>query len=257
MKNIKTIVIDDEAGARDVLCRLISQIHPSFEVIGQANSAESGKEMIQQLKPDLIFLDVQMPGATGFDLLRMLPNPLLFKVIFATAHDRYAIEALRFSALDFLLKPISPTELKNALDRFLERHGQGIVQTDELQMNTLIENLAKAHQPPVRIAIPDLKGFSIIFSDQIIFLEADGNYTTFHLRNGIKMSATRLLKEYEELLSTRGFCRIHQSHMVNLTSVKRFLKSNLPQVELENGVVLNIARSRKDEFLKNFPEFQA
>ena len=256
MKKIKTIIIDDEKGARDVLRELITQLNPQFEICAEADSPENGFKAIQIHQPDLVFLDIQMPGGTGFDLLRKFNPPFSFRVIFATAHDRFAIDALRFAALDFLLKPINPIDLKAALTRFIDQLEKIKKREEDQRITTLLSNLAAGASQPLRIAIPDLKGFSLLYPDQAIFLEADGNYTYFHLINGTKIAATRLLKEYEEILSDKGFCRIHQSHMINLSYVKRFFKGNQPQVEMENGTVLNIARSKRDEFLKHFPDIQ-
>ncbi len=238
---VKSILIDDEQSQRQNLGKLIHNCCPELEIIGEANSMESGKDAIIKYEPDLVFLDVEMPGGSGFDLLQML-SAINFAIIFVTAYEKYALEAIRFSALDFLLKPVQEEELLRAVGRV------GLIRQAEYlkKIDLLHENRQKLD----KIALPSPDGLRFIRISEIIRCQADGNYTWFHLKNGEKILVTTTLKEYDELLNSHNFFRIHHSHLVNLDAVSRYKRGEGGFAILEDGSEIEVSRRRKEEFLK-------
>lgn len=238
---VRSLLIDDESYARQNLRRVIDVACPEIRVVGEADSVKSGKDAIRSLKPDLVFLDVEMNDGEGFDLLRQLPD-IPFRVIFVTAYEKYALRAIRFSALDFLLKPVQKEDLLAAIAKLKNVHGPDY----QRKINLLMGN----RPSPTRIALPVIDGYVFIDVESVIRCEADGNYTRFFLDNGEKIMVTRTLKEYEDILEAAGFFRLHHSHLVNLQSIVRYKKGEGGSVILKDGTELEVARRRKDDFLK-------
>ncbi len=220
--NIRYILIDDEDNNLENLGFLLKQHYPLLEMTGSATSAEDGIKLIQQTEPDLVFLDIQMPGMTGFDMLRKISS-VNFEVIFVTAYDQYGIQAIKFSALDYLLKPLDVEELKKAVEKAIQK-------IEAKQQNSNINNLLKYLQAPKqespRIALPTLQETHYVKLEDIIRCEASDNYTAFYLSGGDKIIVSRTLKEYTDLLKTHFFIRTHQSHLVNTKFVKSLLKED-------------------------------
>ncbi len=223
-QHMKALIIDDEKRALNVLRLLIEQHIPEIDEVSTALGSVQGLEQVHALRPDLIFLDVEMPGMTGFELLEALQD-IEVNVIFTTAYDHYAIRAIRCSAIDYLLKPIDIQELKAAVQRFSRQP----LRSDEINplMSNLISNLKTIHHQKPRLAIPTTGGLSFFDIDEIIRCEADNNYTTFYLSGGRRFVSSRTLKEYDELLSEYQFLRVHQSHLVNPAFIKEYTQKGM------------------------------
>ena len=237
-----TLIIDDEPKARNALKNLLSQHCPEINVIGEAGNVAEGKAAITELSPDLVFLDVQMPDGTGFDLLRQLPE-IDFKVIFASAYDRFAIQAFRFSAVDYLQKPVEPDNLIEACSRLKNPDPY-----DEL--NKKIEVLLSNTNNVEKITLPTLDGIIFVKIADISWLESDNNYTNFYLKDGKKIVVSKTLKEYDEMLTPFRFFRIHKSHMINLAYLERYRKGEGGSVIMEDGTELEVSRRRKEDFMR-------
>lgn len=241
---INAIIIDDEQGARDILKKLITRYCPEVNLLGEAASAEEGRMLLSQCQPNLVFLDIEMPYNTGFDLLKTLPS-IDFEVIFVTGFDQYALSAIKFSALDYLLKPISEIELIQAINKAQKRIKKESIND---RFSNFIENLQnEAHQ---KIGIPTLEGFLFIKIEEIVRCEAENRYTTLFMLEGEKVLATRNLKEFEDILKTRSFFRIHHSHLINLKYVEKFFKGDGSYVTMSDGAMVNVSRRRKDDLLQ-------
>lgn len=211
------ILIDDIPEAIDNLKIDLATYCPDIEVIGTASGVVTGAKLLKKLTPDLLFLDIQMQDGSGFDLLEILPT-INFKLIFTTASDAFAIRAFKFSAIDYLLKPIDPDELTAAVDKATNQ----LTDTTE-NINALLENV-KAKNIPSRMALHTLEKIHVVEINQILRLESTGNYTQFFFTDGTKLLVTKTLKEYDKMLAENGFIRVHQSHLINLEQVKEYVK---------------------------------
>lgn len=238
---MKACIVDDEKKGRDSLQTLLEQYCSEVEVVGHADSVENAYQFIIRNKPELVFLDVEMPQGSGFELLKKF-DKISFKTIFVTAHQHYAIKAIRFSAIDYLLKPVDVDELVAAVQNALQNDKQNPHQ----QYSGLLENLE--HAGPKKIAIPVKDGVTFIDPCDIIHLQADGTYTHIFTGTG-KYTASRNIKEYEELLSDQFFFRAHNSHLINLKHVRHFSRVDGYFVQMSDGSTVEVARRRKDEFL--------
>ena len=217
---IKALIIDDENRTRDLIAKMIESFGFDVETIPEGESVESGINAIIKNKPDIVFLDIQMPDGTGFDVIRSIENKT-FEVIFITAHEEFAIKAIKFSALDYLLKPVDTLELKAALEKAIiavDQRKEG-VQFDALQSN-INPNEKK------RLVLKTQESVHVVELDDIIRCEADRNYTSFFLIGNRKILVSKTLKEYETLLSGHNFLRVQQSHLVNIDYVDRYDKKN-------------------------------
>ncbi len=212
---IKAVIIDDIPEAVTVLKSDIATYCANIEIIGSANGVVSGAKLIKEINPDLVFLDIQMPDGTGFDLLEILGDTN-FKLIFTTASDEFAIKAFKFSAIDYLLKPIDPDDLISAVQKLDNQ----ITPTSRLEL--LKSNLEK----PKKIAVNTVDKIHIVELNNIIRLESNVNYTQFYFKDGTKLLVTKTLKEFDKLLSEHDFIRVHQSHLVSVDQIKAFLKQN-------------------------------
>lgn len=239
---MKAIVVDDEKKSRNTLISSIHRYAPDIEIIGDAASVVEALKKIKELKPDLLFLDVQLPDGSGFDILELLPN-LEFKIIFVSAYDKYAINAFKFSAIDYLLKPVEPDLLVRAIEKSKKENQ---LQSMEGKLNVLLSNRKNVE----KIALPSSNGLELVKVNDIIYCQADSNYTIFHLLDGQKILVSRSLKEYDEILSPQGFFRIHQSFLIKLSFVKKYIKGEGGTAILENGKELDVSRRRKEGFIK-------
>jgi two-component system, LytTR family, response regulator len=247
MKKLRAILIDDENSGLSALYEKLQRHCPQVEVLQLCETPEDGINAINTLKPDLVFLDVEMPLMNGFVLLQQLQYKN-FELIFVTAYDQYAIKAIRYSALDYLLKPVEVDELKAAVDKALEK--KQIAQKGNPRLDLLLENLELEKKKFKRIAIPERDGMQFVKIEDIIYLEASANYTQIHLPGGTKLMASRNLKEFEELLPTETFIRIHHSFIININCVEKYIRGDGGQVVLSNKAVLDVAKRKKHEFLK-------
>ncbi|MES2629324.1 MAG: LytTR family DNA-binding domain-containing protein [Bacteroidota bacterium] len=243
---LTAIIIDDEASGRETLHSLINNYCPNTTVIGMGKSVEEGLELIEQCRPDVVFLDVEMPFRNGFDLLVEV-GKIDFEVIFTTAYSQYAAKAFKFSALDYLLKPIDVTELQNALGKAEKKSINGV---KDDQFDILLDTLKKRASASQRIVLPSLQGFTVMEVKDIVRCEADKNYTFFHFADQTKMLVSKTLKEYSDLLAEHDFMRVHQSHLINLTHVKKYNKGRGGFVTMSDESIVDVSRANKDEFMK-------
>lgn len=238
---IKALIIDDEAAAANVLQLMIERYIPEITDLRIATQIAEAESLVQSFAPHLVFQDIVMPQKNGFDFLNSLKQ-IDFEVIFTTAFDEYAIRAIRFSALDYLLKPINADELRNAVDRFLEK--RKTQQQSEGLLRNLISNLEKK-ETAFKLAIPGITGAMFVSPADIVRLEGESNYTRFYLSNQQKIMSAKTLKEYEEILVNHQFLRIHKSHLVNKNFVEKYL--NEGAVVLKDATLLPVSRQRKQE----------
>lgn len=247
---IRAVVIDDEKRARDLLIRKLDQsLSKRLEVVGQADDVSTGVKLIKEQKPDLVFLDIQMHEGTGFDLLEHFPD-IDFEVIFVTAYDQYAVKAFKFSAFGYLLKPIKSRELSEVVDKLQERIAQLKAGVDK-RLKVLVENYGDDERIK-KLVVANRSGFQVTRVEDIVRLEGDSNYTHFIIEGGGKITTSKTLGEYEELLNDHGFFRIHQSTIVNLRHVKGYNRDHGDKVEMSDGKSFNLSRHRKAGFLERF-----
>ncbi len=242
---ISTLIIDDEADGREALRIAIEKFCPEVSLAGIYETPEQGLAAIQHLKPDLVFLDVQMPHMSGFDLLQRL-SPVTFEVIFVTAHDQYAIKAIRFSALDYLLKPVDVDDLMHAIGKVKNRLQQ---KNSAYQYQSVLNNIQYRARKIERLAVPTFEGIEFFNTDHIIYCQADGNYTTLFLTNKQSTLISRNLKDFESLLAASGFCRVHHSYLINMKHIQKYVKGEGGYVILTDHYHVDISRRRKEEFL--------
>lgn len=243
---IRTVIVDDEIDSIRVLQRLLNAYCPEVNIVGKADGVETGLHMIQSCKPDLVFLDIEMTHGNAFDLLNQL-QPIEFQVVFITAFDNYAIRAFKYSAVDYLLKPVDIDDLRGALDRVM-RKAQGKSFLD--QMETLLYNVETFQLTQQKMAVPTLTGLIFIPIKDIIRFEAKGSYTSIYLANEEEIIATRNIKEYEDLLPDAIFCRVHNSHIINLHKIQKYHKGRGGHVIMEDGSNIEVASRRREEFLR-------
>jgi len=241
---LKTIIIDDEQDAIKFIESIIKDYCPGLDVIGTADSAKKGAKIINDMKPDLIFLDVEMPQGSGFELLSNIPDKS-FDVIFVTAFNHYAIKAIKFSAVDYILKPININEFIQAVDKVTKKREPLNRQTRDY--SALLENLKVP--VPKKLAIPTSDGMEYLDTDGIIRVEADGSYCKFYLKDGRKILVSKNLKKYQELLTESNYFRTHNSHLINLCLVKKFIRHDEGLVEMVDGSKIPIARGKREMFL--------
>ena len=241
---IRAIHIDDEPHNHRELARVLTDTCPQVSILGQALNAAEGKVLYQQHGPDLIFLDIEMPGANGFQFLESI-QPVRAEVIFVTAYDQYAIQAIRFAALDYLLKPVSPKDLTAAVAKVQEKI---LARLGNQQLQLLLENLRNPQQQP-KIALPSADRVDFVEPEQIVRCQSDNNYTLIFLADGSKILVTKNLREFSTMLEVYGFIRTHQSHLVNRKYVRSLLKRDGDSLLLTDGTVIPIAQRQKVEVL--------
>lgn len=243
---IRSIIVDDEAKARDGLKLVLQKFCPEIEILALCPTPDEGLRCIHSLQPDLVFLDVQMPHKSGFNLLEEL-GEFNFEVIFVTAFDRYAIKAIKFSALDYLLKPIDIDELQNAVNKAGERIRHKNSRNNYV---SLLKNIKYPSQKIDKLAIPTFDGILFEPVDDIIYCEADRNYTTLMMTGNRKIVVSKNLKDFENMLSDSGFFRIHHTYLINMKHVKKYRKGDGGSVVLEGNHHLDVSRRKKETFLQ-------
>lgn len=243
---IRSIIIDDEPHAAQVLQILLEKHCPEVTVVAICHAAKEAAKIVRALEPQLVFLDIEMPHMTGFELLEQLA-PVNFQVIFTTSYDQYAVKAIRFSALDYLLKPVDPQELKTAVSR-LAGMSTSLVATGQLDI--LMEKMRQPTALANRIALPTLEGLEMIPVDTILYCTANSNYTSLVLKNDQKLLVSRTLKEIEEMLEEHPFLRVHNSSLVNLHEIKKYIRGEGGTLLMSDGAEVAVSRSRKELLLK-------
>jgi two-component system LytT family response regulator len=247
---ITAIIIDDEPKGRMALRQKLKDYCPGVQLVGEAGDGEEGLRLIGQTQPGIVFLDIEMPRMDGFDMLVRLPKKN-FHLVFTTAYDHYAIRAIRFSAFDYLLKPVDIEELKAAVDKIILGAAGAADAASQEQNRVRLEALAhNLIRTPSKIAISTMEGLLFFDISDIIHIEAKSNYTVFSFLNRPKLTVSKTLKEFEELLPPNLFFRPHHSHMIHLQYVKRYIKGDGGQIELQNGEFVDVSRKKKDDFLK-------
>ena len=248
---IKALIIDDEEHCIEVLKKLLADEDGNLvEVLGSAKSLSDGIERITRLEPDLVFLDVQLGEKTGFDLLRALPE-IDFEIIFTTAFERFALQAIKFSALDYLLKPIDGDDLKAAVIKLLGKKSR---EKTADKIDLLLQNTQKSDCQFKKIIVPTISGFEFLELKDIIRCESDSNYTSIHIKDKQKIVVSKTLKDFEELLNDYQFFRVHNSHLINLACIKRYHKGKGGSVVLIDGTEIEVSTRRKEDLLKKLAE---
>ncbi|MDQ6761513.1 MAG: LytTR family DNA-binding domain-containing protein [Bacteroidota bacterium] len=242
---IKAIIVDDEPFCCEALDALLNRYCPQVKVVGICYSGREALQEIKEQKPQLLFLDIEMPKMNGFDLLQKIPNPG-FDLIFTTSYDQYAIKAFRFSAMDYLLKPIDRDELQAAVHKVTERNHPPLAQ----QLELLIHKIHLPASQINKVALPTMEGLQMVTVDSIIRCESDSNYTIVFLKNQQKIVVSRTLKDIEELLEDYPFLRIHHSYLVNINEINKYLKGEGGYVVMSDGSKVDVSRSKKDMLLK-------
>ncbi len=243
----KVVIIDDEPHCINRLNKLLVPAYNNMLTIcGTAQTLGEASRLITIEQPDLVFLDVQIGDQTGFDLLRGLRS-VNFAIIFTTAYENFAIQAIKFSAIDYLLKPVDEDDLNNALLKFMDNAKQ---KTAAEKIDALLVNTQSANTAPKKIIVPTVSGFEFLDVADIVRCNSDINYTTIYLKNKQKLVVAKTLKEFESMLSPYSFFRIHNSHLVNLAYIKSYNKGKGGSVLLTDGTELEVSSRRKDEFLK-------
>lgn len=247
---IRTIIIEDEPVSRDMLTLMLQRYKNDIELVDACSNPADGIESIAKHQPDLIFLDIQMPKMNGFDMLQKIGS-INFEVIFTTAFDQYAINAIRISALDYLLKPVDDEDLAAAIDKCRERMKQ---KSPQLQFENLFNNLTNKNPLDKTLALSASDGISFVKMADILRVEANGRYAKFYLLNKETILVSKTLGDFEEVLSANQFFRIHDSAIVNLNHVKKFIRGDGGTIILSDNTELDVARRRKDDFVKLIPK---
>ncbi|MBI2280289.1 MAG: response regulator transcription factor [Bacteroidetes bacterium] len=239
---MKAIIIDDEESGRKTVRNFIEKYTPDVEVVDEADNVKNGLFSILSNKPDVVFLDVRMPDGTGFDLLEKLPK-INFKIIFVTAYEQHAIKAFKYSAIDYLLKPVNPDDFIEAINKL--KSGNRIEEIGQ-KVDILLKNKIRFN----RIALPTSSGLKMISVSEIIRCESDNNYTNFFLISGKKILVSKTLKDFDELLSSEGFYRVHKSHLINIQFVKEYIRGEGGTVVLEDNTPIEVSRRKKDGLIE-------
>jgi two-component system LytT family response regulator len=240
---IQAIIIDDELHAIQALAGLLALYCPQVSIAGHAQGVAEGMELIREKNPELVFLDVHIGEETGFELLEQLQERA-FQLIFTTGHSDYAIKAFRYNAIDYLLKPVDPDQLQEAVGKVTDRSNPGI---DSRQLQQFLESLTT--QQLEKLTIATAEGYHFFEVSQIIRIAGEGNYSTLYLQNGEQVVASKQLKSFEELLPSDQFIKVHQSHIVNLRRVKQLLFQDGSYLLLEDDSQVPLARRRKDQVM--------
>ena len=245
---LRVLIVDDEAPAREILQEMLGE-RGAVTVVGESADGFQAVRAVADLNPDLVFLDIKMKKGTGFDLLEQIKQPT-FEVIFATAFDQYAIRAFQFSAFGYLLKPIKSRDLGDLLQRFEERR-----KPEAKEVENRLKVLVSQYQGESeirRIVISHMQGFEVVALDQIVRLESDNNISHFFMAEGKRITSSKTLKEYEELLEDFGFYRVHQSHIINLNFVKGYRKTDGGIINMQDGSQVPVSRARRAGFMRRF-----
>lgn len=248
---IKAILIDDIEHARVTLRKDLETYAKDVEIIGEANGVVEGAKLLKKLQPDILFLDIQMQDGSGFDLLDILPE-IHFNIIFITASDAHAIKAFRYAAIDYLLKPVDPDELKTAIEKFKHQQKTNTKGSNE-KYQLLKDNLQNQQKVHTKLALNTQEKIHIVNISDIIRCESSGNYTEFFMKENKKLIVTKTMKDYEDLLSQQGFYRVHQSHLINTSYIKEFIKSD-EELLMIDQTRIPVSTRRRAEVMKMLEE---
>ena len=242
---ITAIIVDDEPYSCEGLATLLERYCPDIKLLYACYSGADALKAIKEQIPDLLFLDIEMPGMNGFEMLQRLPA-INFSVIFTTSYDQYAIKAIKFSALDYLLKPVDKDDLQAAVKKAMHKSQETLPQ----QIEILLQKLDHPSISVNKIAIPTMEGLQMLFVENIIRCSSDSNYTILFLKNKQKVIASRTLKEIEEMLEDYPFLRVHHSYVVNLNEIEKYIKGDGGYLLMSDGSNIDVSRSRKEALIK-------
>lgn len=248
MDKTTCVLIDDEANSREVLSNFISKYCEDLAIVGEAANIDTGETLIRKVNPDVVFLDIEMPFGTGFDLLNKFEDPN-FDTIFVTAYSEYAIQAFDTAASHYLLKPVNIDQLVGCVEKITSSRKE---QKSLNHAKILADNLKLANSQEQRVVMPLIDGFEVVQVKEIVRCEANDNFTDFHLIDGSRRMICRNLKFYESILESLGFERVHKSHLINISHVKRYKKGKSGTLIMSDAAEVPVATNRKAGFLKNF-----
>jgi len=248
---IRSVLIDDERNALEMMEWLLKTYCPQVEIVAMCDSSVQGIEAINKHRPDLVFLDIEMPNLNGFDLLEQFDKPF-FDVVFCTAYDQFALKAFRYSALNYLLKPVDPFELKSTVERIEEKKSS----ISKEQLSLLLQTMQQpAKTTPQRIALTTGDGLVFVPTTDIIYCEAESNYTNVVLSGGKKVLVSKVLKDIDEVLSGPDFYRVHSSFLININRIKKLIRGDGGYIIMDNDATVNISRSKRQDFMERFEKF--
>lgn len=251
---LRAVLIDDESNNIANLKFLLEHDCKGVEVAGTAANATEARVVLAAANPDVVFLDISMPGENGFELLDSLPDRK-FQVVFVTAHSEFAMQAIKASAVDYILKPVKIDDLIAAVTKAQQRlANKTSMAQDQYLLNELLQSI-KSKEAPTKIALPQLGGFTFLDINQIVSLQADSNYTIIHKKDMHKMVVTRTLKDFEDILDNNLFLRVHKSYIINLSCVKEYSTADGGMVKMEDGNVWSVSRRQLDLFLQKMKNF--
>jgi two-component system LytT family response regulator len=245
MSQLKAILVDDELSSLQNLKHKLEEFCPDVKIIAQAQQPEEAILLIRHHKPDVIFLDIEMPRMNGFRMLDEL-GEYDFDIIFTTAYNHYAVDAIRISAFDYLTKPIAIKDLQHAVERLIKHRYQATREKLDVLRQSLSENKTQED----KIAIPTNEGMEFLPIKNIVHIESSTNYSRIFLKEGKQILVTKLLKDFEDMLLPYRFFRIHNSHLINLNYIQKYIRGEGGQVIMQNGDAIDVSRRKKDEFLK-------
>jgi len=245
MEPIKTILIDDERSSLENLEQKIREFCPELKILATVEQPKEALPLIRHHKPDVIFLDIEMPHLNGFRMLDELGD-YSSEIVFTTAYNHYAVEAIRISAFDYLMKPVSIVDLKATVSRLSTQ----LAKATQQRLDVLRQSLNKAASPDQKIAVPTWEGLEFILIRNVVRIESSSNYSRLFFVNGESLLVTKQLKEFEEMLTPYRFCRVHNIHLINLQYVKKYIRGEGGSVIMENGDEIDVSRRKKDDFLR-------
>lgn len=254
MSEIKAIIVDDEQHCIDALQTMLQKKCPEVIVLGGAKNVSDARNMVEELQPDLVFLDVEMPHQNGFELLKLF-DKIFFDVIFTTAYEQYALKAIKFNALDYLLKPFSVQDLQEAIARFREKQANRSREQTVSPLEVFLQNMKTLQQSHKKIALPTINGLVFMPVQNIVRCESTGNYTKIFFTDKKNLMVSRPLKEFEELLTDVDFFRVHNSHLINLQQMQSYIQGEGGFALMSDGTQVEVSRRRKAEFLKRAMQF--
>jgi two-component system, LytTR family, response regulator len=248
---IRSVLIDDESNSLEMMEWLLKTYCPQVSIEAMCNAADKGVAAINKYRPDVVFLDIEMPHMNGFDMLEQF-DKLFFDVVFCTAYDQFALKAFKYSALNYLLKPVDPDDLKETIRRLEEKRSA----PSKEQIELLLQNMRQSMKPAIqRIALTTNDGMIFVATQDILYCQAESNYTTIVLKDTKKIMVSKVLKDIDETLSSSDFFRVHNSYLINLNHIKKFVRGEGGYVIMDDGTNISISRSRRQEFMEQFSKF--
>lgn len=244
---MSVFIVDDEQASVETLTAMVSDFYPNITILGCAHSVSNAIDGIRKFKPDTVLLDIELSDGSGFDVVKAFPNPE-FKIIFITAFDQFAVQAFRLSAVDYILKPVNPIELKDAIGKAIQHNAR---EGKQLELLTLLHNLTESTRYDKRIVLKTNDDIHLIKTTDLCRIESDGAYCHFYLESGKRITVSHNIKHYDDLLSAYGFVRCHQSHMVNLRFIDRYQKSDGGMLVLTSGSQIPVSSRKKDSVLSS------